>query len=484
MPELPEVETLRRSLLPFLPTPVIYDVDILHPSVISPSSESDFRKNLIGKTIVKANRRGKYLVLVLSPQGSLVIHLRMTGQFFYRHPENLSDAKIPHTHLIINFEDGSAFHYADVRRFGRICYYETEILDTGYCALGPEPFDEGFNLEYLKTLGKRKAPIKSILLQQHLIAGLGNIYADEALFRARIHPLRVADSLSEFEWQQLHQSICSVITEAVEARGSSISDYLDANREKGSFQTHWSVYQKTDSPCIHCGTPIQRIRIAGRSSHFCPVCQPESKNKPPIIIGITGGIASGKSTVVSYIKGLGATVIDADEISRALTAENGPAIPVIFQEFGQEYASAPGVLHRKKLGELVFADATARQKLNDILHPMVIREMQKGIDQFKALKSSFPLFLDIPLLFEAKLEFLCDQIWLVYVDEATQLKRLLARDSLTQEQAMKRIQAQMPLSQKRLHSNHIIDNSGSLSATQDQVHHLWVQCGFPIKEEE
>jgi len=484
MPELPEVETLRRSLLPFLPSPLIKTVEVLHPSVISPSSEIDFRENLIGKTIMNATRRGKYLVLVLSPQGSLVIHLRMTGQFFYRHRKESSEPKIPHTHLIITFEDGSAFHYADVRRFGRICYYDSEISDSGYCALGPEPFDEGFNLEYLKTLGNRKAPIKSILLQQQLIAGLGNIYADEALFRARIHPLRLAASLSEFEWQQLHQGIRSVIAEAVESRGSSISDYLDANREKGSFQTHWSVYQKTGSPCIHCGTPIQRIKIAGRSSHFCPRCQTESKNNPPIIIGITGGIASGKSTVVSYIKGFGAPVIDADEISRALTAEKGPAIPAIFKEFGQEYASAPGVLNRKMLGDLVFSDAAARQKLNDILHPMVIREMQKGIDQFKALKSSFPLFLDIPLLFEAKLEFLCDQIWLVYIDETTQLNRLLARDSLTHEQAMKRIQAQIPLNQKRLNSNHIIDNCGSMEDTLEQVQRLWIYYGFPIKEEE
>lgn len=483
MPELPEVETLRRSLLPFLPTPVIKNVDIMHPSVIFPSSESEFRKNLVGKSIIHANRRGKYLVLVLSPQGSLVIHLRMTGQFFYRPPKNISE-KIPHTHVMIHFEDGSAFHYADVRRFGRICYYETQILDSGYCALGPEPFDDRFNLEYLRTLGKRKAPIKSILLQQHLIAGLGNIYADEALFRARIHPLRGADSLSDFEWFQLYQSIRSVITEAVEARGSSISDYLDANRQKGSFQTHWSVYQKTSSPCVHCGAPIQRTKIAGRSSHFCPVCQPQFKNNPPSIIGITGGIASGKSTVVSYIKTLGATVIDADEISRSLTAENGPALPMIFKEFGQEYASAPGVLNRQMLADLVFTDATARQKLNDILHPMVLREIQNEIAHFTAVKSPLPLFLDIPLLFEANLEFLCDQIWLVYVDEATQRNRLMARNSLTQEQAMKRMKAQIPLEHKRLNSNHIIDNNGNITETQEQVDQLWKLYGFPIQKEE
>lgn len=484
IPELPEVETLRRSLLPYIPSPVVQSVEVLHPSVIQPSNEIEFKRNLIGKQITEAKRRGKYLVLVLSPTGSLVIHLRMTGQFFYRPPQERTQPKIAHTHLIMNFVDGSAFHYADVRRFGRICYHDSEILDPGYCALGPEPFDSSFTVDYLKILGSRKAPIKSLLLQQNLIAGLGNIYADEALFRARIHPLRSANTLSEYEWGALHHSICSVIHEAVESRGSSLRDYLDANREKGSYQDQWSVYQQTGKPCIHCGTLIERVKVAGRSSHYCPSCQTLKTAIQPQVIGITGGIASGKSTVVSFLQDLGATIVDADAISRSLTVNNGPAVSTILHTFGEEFASSPGVLNRKKLGELIFSDATARQKLNSILHPLILDEMQKEIDAYHANPTSVPLFLDIPLLFEEGLEFFCDQIWLVYVDPSTQLQRLKVRDSLTEEQALKRIHAQMPMEEKRSKSNHIIDNSGSLDDTKKQIEHLWEIYGFPNKEKE
>lgn len=475
---------MRRSLLAYLPSPLVQNVEVLHQSVIKPSNEIDFKRNLIGKQITEAKRRGKYLVLVLTPKGSLVIHLRMTGQFFYRHPQEQALPKIAHTHLIINFVDGSAFHYADVRRFGRICYHDSEISDPGYCALGPEPFDPTFTVDYLKSLGGRKAPIKSLLLQQNLIAGLGNIYADEALFRARIHPLRSANTLYDHEWNALHHGICSVIHEAVESRGSSLRDYLDANRERGSYQDQWSVYQQTGKPCVHCGTLIERIKVAGRSSHYCPSCQTLKNDTQPRIIGITGGIASGKSTVVSYLHDLGATIVDADEISRSLTVKNGPAVSIILQTFGEEFASSPGVLNRKKLGELVFSDATARQKLNSILHPLILNEMQKEIDAYHATTTSIPLFLDIPLLFEAGLESFCDQIWLVYIDPTTQLQRLKVRDSLTEEQALKRIHAQMPMEEKRSKSNHIIDNSGSLDDTKKQIEHLWEIYGFPSKEKE
>lgn len=475
---------MRRSLLAYLPSPLVQNVEVLHQSVIKPSNEIDFKRNLIGKQITEAKRRGKYLVLVLTPKGSLVIHLRMTGQFFYRHPQEQALPKIAHTHLIINFVDGSAFHYADVRRFGRICYHDSEISDPGYCALGPEPFDPTFTVDYLKSLGGRKAPIKSLLLQQNLIAGLGNIYADEALFRARIHPLRSANTLYDHEWNALHHGICSVIHEAVESRGSSLRDYLDANRERGSYQDQWSVYQQTGKPCVHCGTLIERIKVAGRSSHYCPSCQTIKNAAQPRIIGITGGIASGKSTVVSYLQDLGATIVDADEISRSLTVKNGPAVSIILQTFGEEFASSPGVLNRKKLGELVFTDATARQKLNSILHPLILNEMQKEIDAYHATTTSIPLFLDIPLLFEAGLESFCDQIWLVYIDPTTQLQRLKVRDSLTDEQALKRIHAQMPMEEKRSISNHIIDNSGSLDDTKKQIEHLWEIYGFPSKEKE
>ncbi len=483
MPELPEVESLRRSLLPFLPTSKMTKIDIFHPSVIAPSTIDEFTRNLLGKNIETAHRKGKYLVLGLRPHGFLTIHLRMTGQFFHRSKADASLAPIAHTHVILHFENGSSFHYSDVRRFGKLRYDEESPNDRGYRSLGPEPLQPDFTIPYLMTLKRRNAPVKSVLLQQNLIAGLGNIYADESLFLSRIHPQRAFSSLTDYEIERLHRAIGSVLSDAIVAKGSSLSDYLDANRERGTYQTYWKVYQQTGKPCFCCGTTIEKMQIAGRSSHFCPLCQSMSPKEKPQIIGITGGISSGKSTVVHYLQELGAEIIDADAISRSLTIDSGKAVPMIIRAFGQEYETPTGILDRKKLGELIFSNASAKERLNQILHPLILEIIREGVQKHRKKPQDTPLILDIPLLFEAQLEALCDVIWLVYVNPETQLQRLMNRDHLTKEQSMLRISAQNSLDEKKLRSDFIIDNNGSIDTSHVQVMQKWNQYGYANRKE-
>ena len=268
MPELPEVETLLRTLLPFLPSQPIISTEVLHEKIIRPLTSAEFDQALLNKRIVEAERRGKYLLLNLEPEGKLLIHLRMTGQLFYK-KANGQALEVPHTHIKLGFANGDSLEYADVRRFGLVTYYHDKIEDKGYLNLGPEPLSDDFTAEYLWTQAKRRktCPIKSFLLDQKVIAGLGNIYADEVLFRSKINPKMAASKLTKNQAETLVAAIKKVLAEAIVLRGSSMSDYLDANRQRGSYQDKWRIYQRDGDMCLRSGNEILKTKIGGHSSH-------------------------------------------------------------------------------------------------------------------------------------------------------------------------------------------------------------------------
>jgi len=482
MPELPEVENIRRSLLPYLPSAPICQIEIRNEGVLAPLCAAEFACSLFHRSILSAKRRGKYLQLCLEPDGCLLIHLRMTGQLYWLSADQKAETPLlPHTHVILHFEDGSCLRYVDVRRFGKIMFWPEEPQDKSYLSLGPEPLEDDFTVSYLSRICKnRHTPIKSLLLDQHQIAGLGNIYADEALFRAGIHPLAEAGCLNISQIQRLQPAIVQVLCDAVEAKGSSMRDYLDVNGKKGSFQDQWSVYQQTGKPCPICGTPIQRCKAAGRSSHYCPHCQPKQEANG-LIIGLTGGIASGKSSVIQWLADQGAKIVDTDAISHRITADQAPAVTEIAEVFGSEVLTAPGVLNRRRLGQLVFSDPEKLALLNAILHPKIKAEMQQQITEYRQSKSEIPLVLDIPLLFEANLTQYCDTIWLIWLDQKSQLQRLIERNHLTEQEAFTRINAQWPLEKKKALSDVIIDNSGNWQATEKQLQIQWDQLTLMAK---
>ena len=274
MPELPEVETIRRSLEEKISGLAITGVDIYLERIIKePASVGVFKEIVAGKKIEKLDRIGKYLLLYLSDGYVMVIHLRMTGRLLYvAQYEDVTK----HTHLIFQLSNDYHLRFLDIRQFGTIYLLKEEELKTikGLAVLGPEPLSENFSAALLnERLRKKVKKIKQVLLDQDVVAGLGNIYADEVLFEAGILPDRKANTLTEDEISKLYQSIVKVIKEAICHRGTSFRDYVDGEGEKGDHQNHLKVYQRTNQPCNRCQCHIKREKIAGRSSHFCLGCQ-------------------------------------------------------------------------------------------------------------------------------------------------------------------------------------------------------------------
>jgi formamidopyrimidine-DNA glycosylase len=274
MPELPEVETIRRGLLASILGEEVDVVEVLRPASIAHPAPKLFTRKLKGHKFVGAQRRGKYLILELSGDAVLIVHLRMSGRLL------LVESEAPQGKFLrvrIGLKSGRELHFEDMRVFGRLWFKErAESLDQIVPALGllgAEPLD-GLSGPILSKLFKNKSqPVKSALLDQHLIAGIGNIYADESLFRARIHPQLPAGRVTKIQSERLAQEICSVLNRAIELRGSSVRDYTDSQGVNGNYQLDACVYGRTGKPCRTCGSAISRVRIAGRSSHFCPKCQ-------------------------------------------------------------------------------------------------------------------------------------------------------------------------------------------------------------------
>ncbi|MDB5084871.1 MAG: Formamidopyrimidine-DNA glycosylase [Bacilli bacterium] len=274
MPELPEVETVRRSLEALIAWKTIEDVQVMLPRIVrTPSDVSEFAFLLQGCTISAVKRRGKFLLFSVDPY-VLVSHLRMEGRYGLYSKE---DPIEKHTHLIFRFTDKTELRYRDVRQFGTFDLLTPETLNRidSLRTMGPEPLESAFTVETLwLALQKRKQNCKAALLDQSFVAGLGNIYVDEALFAAGIHPATKCSAISYDQCARLHQAIRAVLLQALQAGGSSIKSYVNGYGSAGDFQFQLRVYGRTGQPCTVCGTPISKIRVAGRGTHFCSNCQP------------------------------------------------------------------------------------------------------------------------------------------------------------------------------------------------------------------
>jgi formamidopyrimidine-DNA glycosylase len=267
MPELPEVETVARSIAPLVGRRIM-SAEFRNLRILRGGDPDDMAARLAGRRIQNIKRYGKYIVIALRPKGYLVVHLGMTGRLLLgRAIPNARLAK--HTHAILTFDRGVLL-FEDPRQFGRLQLFDE--FPERIAKLGPEPLEVPF-ADFAAALKRRQAKIKSLLLNQDFVRGVGNIYADEALFRAGIHPLAIASRLRGDRPRRLYDSMIAVLNEAIAAGGSSISDYVDAEGRKGFFQVSHRVYQRTGEPCVSCGTSIRRLLVAQRSSHFCPACQ-------------------------------------------------------------------------------------------------------------------------------------------------------------------------------------------------------------------
>jgi formamidopyrimidine-DNA glycosylase len=275
MPELPEVETVRRTLLPSLVGRRITGVMMrAFPGVIGQLDPETFAGLVSDRHITDIRRRGKYLLIDLDDESGLIVHLRMTGNLSVL-PVDAEQVRFEHISLLL--DDGQTLRFSDQRKFGRIEYRPAEIRDPLRSKLGPEPLGRGFTAAYLAgKLKGRTAAIKALILDQRIIAGVGNIYADEALFRSRIHPLTPGGELSTAQVASLVRSIKGVLRSGIEHRGTTFSSYRDANGEAGGNQFRLRVYGRgrRGEPCPRCGQPLVTLVAGGRTSHVCLHCQP------------------------------------------------------------------------------------------------------------------------------------------------------------------------------------------------------------------
>jgi formamidopyrimidine-DNA glycosylase len=275
VPELPEVETIRRRLEPVLVGRRFDRVRIDDPRLVRPFEPAEVAAELEGERVTEVGRRGKYLIVRFETGRVLLIHLRMTGSILHAAGGSLPDD--PHRRAVVKLDDGSDVAYRDVRRFGTWLLLEPEEAQPYLEArVGDEPLDALFTAARLgERLGVRRTSLKAALLDQRTLAGLGNIYVDEALWRARLNPLRPAGGLDRAELRRLQRGIRAALEHGLARQGSTLRDYRLPDGSGGSMQDEFRVYGRGGEPCDRCGTPISRTRIAGRSSWFCPTCQPE-----------------------------------------------------------------------------------------------------------------------------------------------------------------------------------------------------------------
>jgi formamidopyrimidine-DNA glycosylase len=268
MPELPEVETIKNELLPYVLGRTIKSVDIFWDKMVRQPSVKEFRARITGEKIINLTRRGKYLFFHLSGGDVLVMHMKMTGSLLV----NPADDRF--TRAIFHLDEDLNIHFRDPRKFGKMWLDKDQSAVVGQ--LGPEPLDDNFTCDILAgLLRQRTTPVKPVILDQSVIAGIGNMYADEALFEAKIHPLKIAGSLSWVEIKQLHSAIRHVLQKALRKKGASVRNYIRPDGKPGTAHNEFNVAHGVGKTCPRCREPIKRIVVRGRGTYICPKCQPE-----------------------------------------------------------------------------------------------------------------------------------------------------------------------------------------------------------------
>jgi formamidopyrimidine-DNA glycosylase len=288
VPELPEVETIRRQLAPAVEGRLLERLAVSDPRWCEPAAPEEVEDAVRGRRIERLSRRGKYLVCELEDEVFLVMHLRMTGNLLWRESEG-DGAELPHVRARLALSPapgepgpGREVLFKDVRRFGTgVVVLGEQARDAYFDArLGVEPLSPEFTADALRELARgRRAPVKAFLLSQERIAGVGNIYADEALFRARIHPLRPVGTLTRRQIAELREGVVDSLRAGIDARGATIDDFRHTDGARGAFQDHFLVHRREGEPCPRCGRPVRKMRAAGRGTYVCERCQPRPRRR-------------------------------------------------------------------------------------------------------------------------------------------------------------------------------------------------------------
>ena len=271
MPELPEVETVRRTVLPHIQNRIIKKVVINHKDVLDGMEPETFARIFKDNAVAEIRRRGKYLILVLQGGEEIILHFRMTGQLVFFEDEL---PELSHIHAVFYFDKGG-FYYRDVRRFGGFSVIGAGgSMEKGLKELGPEPMDKEFDFDYVRDKFNRSSgSVKAKLLDQHFAAGIGNIYADEILFACGIYPETPCKEVTDDEVKSIIKHAAAILNESIKNRGTTFRDYRDGSGEKGSNQNYLKVFRRWGQQCVNCGTTLEKLKCAGRSTTYCPNCQ-------------------------------------------------------------------------------------------------------------------------------------------------------------------------------------------------------------------
>lgn len=438
MPELPEVESIRRNLIAVVKDLTIEDVNVYYRPIVS--NDITFETRLKGKTIKDIKRKGKYLFFMLDDL-VMVSHLRMEGKYMMDKERDLK-----HTHVEFIFKD-HILQYHDTRKFGRFELLDRNTFDINtYNHLGKEPFDLTGD-EFYQKIHKRRDSIKEILLNQSIIAGIGNIYANEILYRSKLHPAKPGFMIKPEEADLLIKQSKWVLDKAIRMGGTTI-DTFESLGHKGQFQQELMVHGKEGETCPLCDSTIKKVQHGGRGTYYCEGCQ------KGYVIALTGGIATGKSSVAHYLTKKGFMVVDSDKIVGNLYQQK-EVQDWLIKTF--KAITPAGEVDKAKIASIVFSNKKQREKLEHYLHPKVYEVIEKT----KQESFEYLMFLDIPLLFESGYKGY-DKSLLITCRKELQLQRLMERNHLTQTEAQSRIKSQMPLSKKIRLADAVIENNQTL----------------------
>ena len=456
MPELPEVETVKNVLLPIVKGRTVKACEVLRKSIVN-GLDNEFISFTINETFLDISRRGKFLIFHLTNDKVLISHLRMEGKY-YELDEKEDNTK--YSRMVFHLDNGHKLCYDDSRSFGRmIMSNEKDYLKEKEIAkLGPEPFE----IDDVSTLikqGKRiSLPIKTALLNQTLITGLGNIYVDEVLFASKIHPLTPTKFISKNEWETIVRESKRILAEAIKDGGSTIKSYHPGKDISGEFQTKLLAYGRNGQMCVSRHAFMRFIKVNGRGTTYCPKCQ--IKRGAPIRIAIVGKIASGKSTVLETFKKAYYLAISSDEIVHKLYAQN--SIQELINKRLKIKSDLPFV---EGLREHLKSHPKDLDRLEKIVHPLVKKEIEK---EFKESKSPL-LVAEVPLLFKANMQNGFDVIIGVDISEDEQLKRLQIRDK-EKSAFLKRINDENNnFEEHRLDLDFIVNNNDNLACLTKEV---------------
>ena len=468
MPELPEVETVKKVLIPVVKNQTITGIDVLRVSTIHGDRE-EFASTLVGKTFLDISRIGKFLIFHLSDDIVIISHLRMEGKYY----ELLEDEpNTKYSRVVFHFNNGHKLCYDDSRCFGMMkLSTESEFKDVKDIAqLGPEPFDVK-DVNYLIDRCKKSTlAIKSTLLDQTLMTGLGNIYADEVLYASKIHPLTPANKITKAEWTTIVNNAQKILKQAIEAGGSTIKSYHPGKDIDGNFQSALLAYGKKGEKCPHCGAIMRFIKVNGRGTTFCPNCQRQKAEK--LSVAIYGKIASGKSVVLETFKENGYYTLSSDEIVASLYKKK-EVIEQINNGFNLAFKEE---VDKRYLRELVRKDPKNRKRLEKIVHPWVKKEIVQAIKTVKARM----IVVEVPLLYESKMDSIFDVVIAVDVSKEKQLKLLTNRNPETAKSLLE-INANHQFDEHKEKADYLLVNDSDLHKlklkTQKIINELQYRLG-------